>query len=77
MTDFGSVGVNLLFDDIVDYCQYRRLRRVQRKHWVRPHIRENANSNTQEVYNYKVIRASPSLQRTLSLVLGHSCSQKH
>lgn len=32
-------------DDIIDYYQYRRPRRVQRNHWVHPaYMRENANS---------------------------------
>ena len=30
-------------EDIIDYYQYRRLRRVQREHWVHPYIRKNVN----------------------------------
>lgn len=30
-------------EDIIDYYQYRKLRRLQREHWVHPYIKENAN----------------------------------
>lgn len=31
-------------DDVIDYYQYRRLRRVQRKHWIHPYITRNVNT---------------------------------
>ena len=30
-------------EDIIDYYQYRELRRIRREHWVHPYIKENAN----------------------------------
>jgi len=30
-------------EDIIDYYQYRKLRRIQREHWVHPYIKENSN----------------------------------
>jgi hypothetical protein len=59
-------------NEIIDYYQYRRIRREHRKHLVHPYIRENANSGLFIVVKLQF----QHLQPTLSLILGHSCSLK-